>query len=229
MAKKSVKVGRPSFRDSFLDKVRELSKGEQKLIANSTVREALKWDEDRYKRVKTQLQEDGLIVVGRGQGGRVGLASAPGSKALTLFISYSHEDEPLKNQLLKHLQPLKRQKIIDEWHDRRLKPGDDIDHEVSTNLERSDIALFLLSVDFINSPYCYDVELEKALELHAKGQLVVIPVILRSCLWKHTPLSGLLALPRDGKAVVSWPDHDEAFVNVAEGIRSKALDILGNQ
>src|SRR5207249_4574257 len=134
---------------------RELA-GDQKLIGNTAVRDALGWDEDRYKRVKSQLLEEKLVVVGRGYGGTVGLASAPGSKALTLFISYSHTDETLKNELLKHLEPLKRLKLVETWHDQKLKAGDDIGHEISSNLEKSDIALFLVSVDFINSSYCYD-------------------------------------------------------------------------
>ena len=228
MARKG-KVGRRSFRDLFLEKLRELAGDEQKLIGNTSVREALGWDDDRYKRVKSQLLDEKLIVIGRGYGGTVGLASAPGSKALTLFISYSHADELLKNELLKHLAPLKRLKLIEAWHDRKLKAGDDIDHEISDNLEASDIALFLVSVDFINSQYCYDVELEKALELQAQGKLAVIPVILRSCLWQHTPLSKLLALPKDGKAVAAWVDRDEALADIAEGIRLKALEVLDNR
>jgi hypothetical protein len=228
MAKK-LQAGRPSFRDTFLDKLRELAGIEQKLIGNTSVREMLGWDEDRYKRVKTQLLEEKLIVVGRGYGGTVGLASAPGAKALSCFVSYSHADEPLKNDLLKHLSPLTRLKLIETWHDRKLKAGDDVGQEISSRLEESDIALFLLSVDFINSPYCYDVELDKALELQTQGKLTVIPIILRSCLWQHTPLAKLLALPKDGKAVTAWADKDEAFVNIAEGLRVKALEILENR
>lgn len=223
------KNGRRSYRDIFLDKLRELAGTEQKLISNATVKDALGWDDEQYKRVKGQLLDENLIVVGRGYGGSVGLANAPGSKALTLFISYSHADEALKNELLKHLAPLKRLKLIEAWHDRKLKAGDDLDHEISANLEKADIAIFLLSVDFINSQYCYDVELEKALELHAKGSLVVVPVVLRSCLWQHTPLAKLLALPKDGKAVTAWADKDEALTNVADGLRLKAIDVLGNK
>lgn len=223
------KTGRRSYRDIFLDKLRELAGSEQRLISNATVKDTLGWDDEQYKRIKGQLLDESLIVVGRGYGGSVGLANAPGSKALTLFISYSHADEALKSELLKHLTPLKRLKLIDTWHDRKLKAGDDLDHEISSNLEKADIAIFLLSVDFINSQYCYDVELEKALELHAKGSLVVVPVVLRNCLWQHTPLAKLLALPKDGRAVTAWADRDEALTDVAEGLRLKAIDVLGNK
>ncbi len=226
---KTAKAGRRSYKDIFLDKLRNLSGTEPKLISNSNVRDALGWDEEQYKRIKSQLLDEGMLVVGRGYGGSVGLVTAPGAKALTLFVSYSHLDEQLKNELLKHLAPLKRLNLIEAWHDRKLKAGDSVDSEISANLGKSDIAIFLISVDFINSQYCYDVELEKALELHAKGELVVVPVILRSCLWQHTPLAKLLALPRDGKAVTAWTDRDEALADVAEGLRLKALEILENK
>ena len=55
------------------------------------------------------------------------LAEVPGSKApsaLKLFISYSHQDEDIKNELLKHLSPLKRLNLISDWHDRKIEAGD---------------------------------------------------------------------------------------------------------
>lgn len=228
MVGKKAKVGRPSFRDSMLEKLRELTGENQRLVSNAALREALDWEEERYKSVKGQLVDEKLVVVGRGYGGTIGLATAPGARALTIFISYSHADEPLKNELLKHLAPLKRLKLVEAWHDRKLKAGDNVDDEILAKLEESDVALFLVSVDFINSEYCY-VELEKALELQEGGRVTVIPVILRSCLWQHTPLAKLLALPKDGKAVTAWHDKDEAFADVAEGLRLKALEILENQ
>lgn len=40
------------------------------------------------------------------------------SEQIELFISYSHRDETLRQQLDKHLAPLKRQGVISVWHDR---------------------------------------------------------------------------------------------------------------
>lgn len=108
MVTRASKKTRKAFRESLLEKLRDLSNGEQKLISNGTLRDTLGWDDVRYKRIKSQLLEENLLVIGRGFGGSVGLAVAPGAKALTLFISYSHADEKLKDELLKHLAPLKR-------------------------------------------------------------------------------------------------------------------------
>lgn len=220
---------RRSHRELFLDKLRELSNGEQKLIGNMTLREALGWDEERYNRIKVQLREENAVLVGTGRGGSVGLADALGVSALRLFVSYSHEDEALKNELLKHIEPLKRLNLIESWHDRKLVAGEDWEKSISKNLETADIVLLLVSIDFINSKYCFDIELDRALELHAQQKTTVVPVILRNCLWQHTAFAKLQALPRDAKAVCAWPDRDEAFTNVADGIRQVAEQIRASR
>ena len=45
--------------------------------------------------------------------------------AAKLFISYSHEDEDYKNQLLTHLTLLKREGLVEPWHDRTIHAGED--------------------------------------------------------------------------------------------------------
>jgi len=220
---------RRTYAEIFLDKLTDLSGDEPSLIGNKTLRKGLGWDEDRYELIKTQLYYEGQIILGRGKGGSVGLANAPGSEALRLFISYSHVDQGLKNDLVKHLEPLKRLNLIDTWHDGALKPGDEWEEEISDQLEEADIILLLVSIDFINSAFCYDVELERALERHAERTAVVIPVILRACHWQQTPFSKLQALPKEAKAISSWSDRDEAFTNVVEGIRSVAEELLTSE
>lgn len=223
------KRARRTFYELFLDKLTELSSEEQPLVSNPTLRDALKWDNERYARIKKQLLSDGSIIVGRGYGGSVGLAAGPDNHALKVFVSYSHTDEKLKDAVLKHLKPLERMNLITEWHDRKLLPGDDWGEEINQNLDSADIILLLVSIDFINSKYCYDIELDRALERHEAGQCRVVPVILRGCLWQHSPFSKLQALPRDGKPAASWEDLDEALATVAEGIRVVAEDLLATR
>ena len=224
--KPACNVRRRSYRELFVDKLRELSDGELGLIPNATLREALDWNEDRYKRIKAQLVDDNTIIVGRGQGGRIGLVDAHGGAKLKVFVSYSHADSGLKDELLKHLTPLHQMNLIEEWNDRQLKGGDEWDRTISQNLNTADIILLLVSIDFINSKYCYDIELDKALELHDQKKAVVIPIILRNCMWKHTPFAKIQALPKEAKAVNSWDDRDEALASIAESIRVVADDIL---
>jgi TIR domain len=145
---------------------------------------------------------------------------------LSLFFSYSHADEELRDQLEQQLAILKRQKVISVWHDRRIIAGSEIDHNIDAQLEAADIILLLVSPAFLASDYCYDREMTRAMERHHAGEARVIPVILRPCAWHDAPFGKLLATPIDGKPVTLCPDRDQAFLEVANAIKAaaKALD-----
>lgn len=142
-----------------------------------------------------------------------------------LFYSYSHKDEELRNQLETHLALLRRQGLIDQWHDRRIGPGQEWAGAIDVNLESAQIILLLASADFIASDYCYEKEMARAIERHEAGDARVIPVILRAVDWKDAPFAKLQALPKDGKPVTAWADRDAAWLDVAQGIR-KAVEAL---
>ncbi len=139
---------------------------------------------------------------------------------LTLFYSYAHEDEPLRDQLEKHLVQLQRQGLISTWHDRKIPAGGSFASEIDTHLESASIVLLLVSPDFLASNYCYDIEMERALERHRLGLARVVPIILRPCDWQHSPLKDFQCLPRNGKPVIQWQYPDEAFHTITESLRS---------
>lgn len=140
----------------------------------------------------------------------------------TVFFSYSHKDETMRNEMQSHLSLLKRNGTISVWHDRRIGAGDEFDKAILKNLNEADIILLLISSDFLSSDYCWGVEVTRAMERHEAGEAIVIPVILRPCLWKQAPFGKLLAAPTDGKPVTRWPDRDEAFFDVARMIHEAA-------
>ncbi|MDZ8080907.1 MAG: GUN4 domain-containing protein [Nostoc sp. DcaGUA01] len=142
-------------------------------------------------------------------------------ESLRLFFSYSHKDEALRDELAKHLTILEWQGVISSWHDRKILPGEEWDYQINDNLNTTDIILLLVSSDFLFSKYCWDVEVKKAIERHHAGEACVIPVILRSVDWNGAPFGKLQALPKNAEPVVSrnWHNADEAFTDVARGIR----------
>jgi predicted aspartyl protease len=83
----------------------------------------------------------------------------------------------------------------------------------------------LVSSDFLASNYCYEKEMKRAVERHELGEARVVPVILRQCDWQGAPFSKLQGLPKDMKPVTSWVSHDEAFTDVAVGIRKVAEEL----
>src|SRR5215831_15315577 len=143
--------------------------------------------------------------------------------AFEVFISYAHEDQALLKELEKHLANLKRQNIIASWYDRDITPGEEWNPQIMEHLNSAQIILLLVSADFINSDFCYGIEMEQALARQDAGQARVIPIILRPVDWKGTPFAKLQALPSGGKPVTRWPTHDDALLDVVQGIR-KAID-----
>ena len=105
-----------------------------------------------------------------------------------IFISYSHKDEALRERLGTHLSLLKRQGVIDAWHDRQIGAGDEWAGAIDAHLNSAAVILLLVSADFLASDYCYDLEMTRALERHDAGDARVIPVILRSVDWRGRAL-----------------------------------------
>jgi hypothetical protein len=139
---------------------------------------------------------------------------------LKIFLSYSHEDEAMKEQLDKNLIMLKKSEKIEVWQDRKIMAGDLWDESIANALATADIILLLISVDFNNSQYIWDKELKVALERHKSNEARVIPVILRTCEWSDMPYAKLQALPTNAKPISSFDDEDVAYTEAAKGIRS---------
>src|SRR5437667_2287870 len=132
-----------------------------------------------------------------------------------IFFCYAHEDEALLNKLKTHLKPLQRQGLIDVWHDRDISAGTEWEQEISERLNEATIILLLVSPDFMNSDYCYSVEMKRALERHEREKAcVVIPIILRPIDLQGVPFEKLQALPTNAELITCWRNRDEAFLDV---------------
>ena len=147
--------------------------------------------------------------------------------AFDVFISYAHKDLAYLKELETHLANLKRQNIIAAWYDGDIKPGTEWETQIMQHLNNAQIILLLVSADFINSDFCYGIELQQALARHDDGQARVIPIIVRPVDWTGAPFAKLLALPKDAKPVIKWPSRDEAFLNIVQGIRRAIDDLAG--
>src|SRR6266702_8721801 len=124
------------------------------------------------------------------------MSVAPRSTApVEIFYSYSHKDQPLRDQLETQLSLLQRQGLISSWHDRKIGAGEQWAGQIDQHLQTADIILLLISPDFMASDYCYDTEMGQALQRQTAGQARVIPIILRPTDWQSAPFGNLQALP----------------------------------
>lgn len=142
---------------------------------------------------------------------------------LKIFISYAHEDEMYVQDLKKHLTTLERQGIAESWYDRQLSAGDELDVEISQKLSQSDLVVFVVSIDFLTSWYCLEVELKATIDRMPYSDVRVVPLIVRTCNWKDTELGKYLAATKDGVPISDYPDKDKAWTEVVDRIKDAAM------
>ena len=149
---------------------------------------------------------------------------------IEIFFSYSHQDKKLRNELEKFMSHLKRHPSIKSWHDGEIGAGMPWAQEIDTHLNKSNIILLLVSQDYIASEYCYDIELQRAIQRHEAGEARVIPIILSPAFWEITPIGRLQALPTEAKPITEWPNRNRnrAWMDVVRGIQ-RAIEQLASQ
>jgi len=146
---------------------------------------------------------------------------------IEIFFSYSREDKPLRDKLEIHLSSLRQQGVISSWHDRQIVAGSEWEEEIDRHMRTADIILLLVSPDFVNSKYCYDIELPYAIARHDAGEAYVIPILLRPVAgWKRLPFAKLQVYPSGAVPITQWADQDTAFVDVVEGIETAVEKLL---
>lgn len=150
--------------------------------------------------------------------------AAQSIRTIKIFYCYSQEDDALREQLARHLSPLRRLRYITGWYDRDIQAGTDWKQESETHLDTAHIILLLISANFFASDYHYNVEMQRAFAKYKAGTAHVIPILLRPVNWEETPISELSVLPTDKKPITQWEDQDQAWLNVVQGIR----EVLGN-
>ena len=142
-----------------------------------------------------------------------------------IFIASAPEDEKLRDDLVKHLSPLKQQGLITYWYDRKVSPGNEWEYEADKQLKTADIILLLISKYFLASDYFSSNEVKLAMYRHEIGEARVIPIILRPVIWESTDLRKLQVLPRNARAVTLWSNRDQAFVEIVRGIREALKEL----
>jgi hypothetical protein len=140
----------------------------------------------------------------------------------TLFYAYAVQDVRLHEQLEKHLRALKQRGALSDWHSRAVGSDAAWRTEVSPYVAQADVVMLLVSGDFVSHEYCYGPEVNLALERHLRGEVRLIPVLLRPCNWKSTPFGALHPLPQDGKPVSRWRSAEAAFQSIVAGIAPPA-------
>ena len=144
---------------------------------------------------------------------------------IEIFYCYAREDEKFRADLDAHLWSLRRSQLALSWYDGKISPGTDWSEELSRHLNSADVILLLVSRNFMNSEFCYSIEMKRALERHDKGEARVIPILLKPFDWQSAPFAKLALLPAGGKPITKSKDREQAYTDIALAIR-KVVDEL---
>lgn len=142
------------------------------------------------------------------------------AEPVRIFVSYAAEDDTHRSALERHLRLLEREGFVETWTDRKILPGDQWGKAIDERLESADLVLLLVSEHFINSDYCYTVEMTRALERHQQNQARVVPILVDSYDWQSAPFAKLQVLPERARPVTSWENAADAWTSVARGLRA---------
>lgn len=140
---------------------------------------------------------------------------------MKVFISYSHRDAKELERLLVHLKPLVREENIKAWCDKQISPSDDWKEKISESLNSANVAILLVSADFLASDFISNDELPVVLEKREKSEMVILTVILSDCLFmQNKRLSRYQSVndPRKPIRSLKRSEKETVWANVAREI-----------
>ena len=141
-----------------------------------------------------------------------------------VFISYSRKDHKWLERLKKYLKPLLQEHI---WYDTEISPGEDWREAIETSLEKSQIAILLISPDYLASKWVVEAELPLILKKSQAGKLKVLPLIISPTLISPSYLQTYQAVnsPSEPLSELSESKQEEVFYKLSQAI----IDSLPNR
>ena len=134
---------------------------------------------------------------------------------LQIFVSYSHEDKRWfdQNPLIPRLEKFLRWEDVRIWYDKaRLIAGDRWHEEIEKAIDKSQIAILLVSPDFIASDYIRNVELPLIKKRYDAREILVFPILVGRCRWDSIDIiSGPQMLPGGPTPLISKIKDDDAW------------------
>ena len=97
------------------------------------------------------------------------------------FISYAHDDYQIANVFINEIKTHLNDVNIDIWYDEQITLGTKWHLEIQKNIKNNDIAILLISSNFLNSDYIRENEYKKLLLEEKQRGLNIVPILLSHC------------------------------------------------
>lgn len=145
-----------------------------------------------------------------------------------IFISYSHEDSRWLKKVQTNLKVLNHQDINFElWDDTRIKGGQKWKKEISNALEKTKVAILLISTEFLASDFIQNDELPTLLKKAEKDGCEILPLIVGHCRFTKDKLSIFQAINDPVKPLSSC--HPSDVEKILVDLTNRVEEILENK
>lgn len=157
----------------------------------------------------------------------------PHSPPWSLCCLAAPADQPSLKRWETHVLPLQHSGLLTFWSEQHIPPGGPRMPSLTTALAQADLIVVLVSADFFANQECLQL-MDQALCRHQAKTARIIPLLVRSVLWRDTPLRELACLPANEVPVLSWGEEDEGWYACAlelshlmEGL-SRSSQVVGD-
>lgn len=130
-----------------------------------------------------------------------------------VFVGYSHKDAAYLERVHVHLAPLRRMNLIEPWSDKAIKAGDDWQDAIRGALARVQVAVLLISADFLASDFIATNELPPLLQAAKDRGVLILPVIVKpSRFLRDSALSRFQAVNDPTRPLSGLSEHEREMV-----------------
>lgn len=143
-------------------------------------------------------------------------------KSPHIFISYAHSNKDWLNRVIIHLEGLKNLNLnFDIWEDTRIKTGDEWLKSIQESMDKANIAILLISADFIASQFVMRKEVPHLLEKAEKNGAVILPIILSPCLFTDTNIGKYQAVNAPEKTLedCTYAEQERTLTKLMQEIK----------
>jgi len=144
--------------------------------------------------------------------------------SVVILFHENEKDEAIKENVVRHLSSLVRNRTIDLWNKSQVKAGEDKEKQVVEKTYRADLVLCLVSSDLMDCKTIKLLELDPVLVRVADEKCFIIPVMARDFYLGNDPLSKYQVLPRNGKPLnhKDWQGDDLPYIEIAKAVEDFA-------
>lgn len=141
-----------------------------------------------------------------------------------VFISYSHKDKRFCDELRVHLKPLVRNERLSVWSDNQIRPGSKWFDKIKNALADTNVAVMLVTKDFLASDFIHENELGPLLKNAEQDGVQIIWVMVSACNYDNTPLRAYQAVNSPDKPIAGMKkaERDKTWVAICKEILKAA-------